>query len=638
MKKNTFLKEFEKEMFHVLDLFRSKVQLEEMKYYFLSILALKYANDQKSNFNISEKSEWNNLRNNGIDIVEKIEKAFDTFEKENPKYKNVFGNIEIARLKGKLDSEVFKLVLLIDKLDLKDGRAGIYAEYILDLFVSKEGAKSGDFVSPKNLSKLISSIVNKDNEGTIYDPVVGVGSFLVESAKAFSSNISNIYGQEVNSKTWSLCNLNLLLHGIENASLKNGDVVKEPFTDKKNLIKFDKIIMQPPFSLANWGREKAEDDIYGRFRYGVPGKIHSDLAFLQIAIASLNDKGKAAIVLPYGCLFRSGTDEAIRKKIVENDLIETIIGLPVNIFQGTGIGASIVIINKNKSEKQRNKIHFINAQEKYEKINKQNYLREEDVEWILGTYENEKEIEGSSRIVDINEIKENSYNLNPNRYFLKIKLATELFGDVFVNRTVYENSPIDKVYLKEIAGFSRGYNITSLSKKEKGNKTIKILNISDVNNGEINIDELTEASVESLKGLERYIARTGDVLLSCRGTTNKIVVVPETKENILVSNNFIIIRVFEDFDPFFLKIFLESPIGQYYLEVLQRGSVIKVLNVSDIETIEIPLLTLSKQKNLMENLMKAEKDYKNQIQKINEDRISKIKSVYDEMGILNNFE
>lgn len=636
MRKNTY-REFEKEVFMLLDMFRGKIKTEKVKYYMFSILSLRYANEKKERFVISEKSNWKQISNNGISIVERLQQGFEMFENENPSFKNVFTWIDFNILKEKCDKEMFKLVMFVDRLNFSQIDIGELTEFLFDMFSSKEGVKIGEFTTPKSISSLMVELVN-DVKGIIYDPTVGSGSFLLEAWKNRDNNSEGLFGQELNVSTWSLCHMNLLLHGIENFSLKLGNVISEPLVEDGNLKKFDKVIMHPPFSLRDWGRELAGDDVFGRFRYGVPGRNHSDLAFLQIAISSLNENGKAAILIPYGSLFRSGMEEIIRMNLVNEDLIETIIGLPDNILQGTGIGSCILIVNKNKTRERKNKIQFINATERFETINRQNYVREEDVNWILSLYANKEETEGVSRLVDSKEIEANSYNLNPSRYFMKIKLNTVMFGEVYVDRKIYEMSSIDKVPLKDVGVLSRGYNITNLSKNDDGVNKVKVVNISDVDNGTIQIEKLSETSIGNIRDIEKYLAKPGDVLLSARGTTDKIVVVPETTEKLLVSNNFIIIRVFPDFNPYFIKTFLESPVGQHYLEVFQRGSVIKVLNIADIDSIKIPSVPLQKQEALMEKMKNFESAFKKQLEHIQEERIQQTKDVYDEMGILDSFE
>ena len=192
------------------------------------------------------------------------------------------------------------------------------------------------------------------------------------------------------------------------------------------LMVFDRVIANPPFSLAKWGKEESDDDRYGRFPYGTPPKDTGDFAFIQHMIASLNSKGVLGIVVPHGVLFRGGSEMNIRKNIIENDLIEAIIGLPGGLFYGTGIPAVVLIINKNKSSNRKNKIIFINSENEYEKGKNQNRLNEENIKKILTTFDNFKEITKYSKVIDKNYILENEYNLNIKRY-IDTSTPTEQF-------------------------------------------------------------------------------------------------------------------------------------------------------------------------------------------------------------------
>ena len=204
----------------------------------------------------------------------------------------------------------------------------------------------------------------------------------------------------------------------KNDNLQFSEISVIPHDDLfgKKLMLFDRIIANPPYSLKNWGREEASNDEFGRFRFGLPPANVGDYAFVQHMLATLSHTGKAGVVLPHGVLFRGKAEGKIRQELIKEDLIEAIIGLPSALFYKTNISVIIIIYNKDKEEERKDKIFFIDASLDYQKEKNQNVLRDEDVEKIISTFNNYEEIEKYSRIVTLDEIKENDYNLNISRY------------------------------------------------------------------------------------------------------------------------------------------------------------------------------------------------------------------------------
>lgn len=220
--------------------------------------------------------------------------------------------------------------------------------------------------------------------------------------------------------------MNMLLHGLVDARIEKGDTLRDPkLIEGNRLMTFDRVMANPPFSLKNWGHEAAKADMesgFGRFRFGIPPKSYGDLAFVQHMYATLNENGILGVVMPHGVLFRGGAEGKIRKGMLEEDIIEAVIGLPPNLFYGTGIPGCILIINKNKAPSRKGKVLFIHAAEEYGEGKAQNYLREQDIQKIVQTYDDfekidkEGEVERYARVVDMDEIKENDYVLNITRY------------------------------------------------------------------------------------------------------------------------------------------------------------------------------------------------------------------------------
>ena len=292
---------------------------------------------------------------------------------------------------------------------------------MLKEFADSAGKKGGEFYTPPHVKKLMVRLVKPREGMSIYDPTVSSGSFLIEAFHYVEEQGQNrrnlaLYGQELNGLTWSICKMNMILHGINDAHIENEDVLTTPmFLENGYIKRFDRILANPPFS-ENYSRANMQFE--ERFKYGFTpenGK-KADLMFLQHMIASLKDDGVMATVMPHGVLFRGGQEKVIREGIVRDDLIEAIIGLPPKLFYNTGIPACIIVINKNKPEHLKNKILFINADREYGEGRNQNFLRPEDIEKIVTVFDEKKEIPKYSRLVDIKEIEKNDFNLNIRRY------------------------------------------------------------------------------------------------------------------------------------------------------------------------------------------------------------------------------
>lgn len=292
--------------------------------------------------------------------------------------------------------------------------------YLLERFASGAGKKGGEFYTPHEVSVLLAKLVNPKPGNRICDPTCGSGSLLttvaeeVKDEKGNRSNDFSLYGQESNGDTWALGKLNMFLHGMDSARLEWGDTINNPkLLEGEGLMKFDIVVANPPFSLDKWGHDKAEADRFKRFHWGIPPKTKGDYAFILHMIETLLPTGRAGVIVPHGVLFRGGTEGKIRKNLVDENLLEAVIGLPSNLFFGTGIPAAILIFNKAKTTDD---VLFIDASKEYEEGKKQNKLREGDIDKIAQTYFNWESVDKYSHVANLDEIKENDYNLNIPRY------------------------------------------------------------------------------------------------------------------------------------------------------------------------------------------------------------------------------
>ena len=437
------------------DTFRGSIDSSLYKDYILSMLFVKYLSDfsKEKTKELEKKYEGDNerlqrnlermeykihkeasfdylvLKKEADNIGEIINKALHKIEDQNPdKFRDIFNNIDFndkvkfgetnqrnGILKNLLeDFNNPSLDLSPSALENNDVMGDAY-EYLIKNFAGDSGKKGGEFFTPPEVSILISKLVSGRKGVRIYDPTCGSGSLLVKVYKEIGKGNCSIYGQEKNRQTYSLCRMNMYLHEIgDMARIEWGDTIKDPkLLEDDKLMKFDIVVANPPFSLDKWGEDIAVKDPYNRFEYGVPPKSKGDYAFVLHMINSMSDNAIAAVVMPHGVLFRGASEGIIRRKIIENNLLDAVIGLPNNLFYGTSIPACILVLKKNREEKD---ILFIDASAEYEKGKNQNRLRDEDIEKISQAYKERKDIDKYCRAVSLEEIEENDYNLNIPRY------------------------------------------------------------------------------------------------------------------------------------------------------------------------------------------------------------------------------
>ena len=339
-------------------------------------------------------------------------------------------NDEAKLGKGKeMQDRLSKLVAILDGLDFRANRAegddllGDAYEYLMRHFATESGKSKGQFYTPAEVSRIMAQVIgislDTRQDQTIYDPTCGSGSLLLKAADQAPRGIT-IYGQEMDNATWSLARMNLILHGHPTAELWHGNTLAAPhFKNKDDALKtFDFAVANPPFSAKAWssGLNPANDE-FSRFEYGIPPAKNGDYAFLLHLIASLKSRGKGAIILPHGVLFRGNREAGIRRNLVKRGFIKGIIGLPANLFYGTGIPARILVIDKENAH-ARTGIFMIDASKGFLKDGAKNRLRAQDIHKIVDVFNQQTEQPRYSRMVPVAEIANpaNDYNLNIPRY------------------------------------------------------------------------------------------------------------------------------------------------------------------------------------------------------------------------------
>ena len=413
-----------------------------------------------STFFVPERSRWSNLKDLKHDIGSELNKATEAIEEHNPTLEGVLVTIDF-NIKNKLsDKKLQDLLSHFSRHRLRnsdfespDMLGGAY-EYLIKQFADSAGKKGGEFYTPSEVVWLLVSLLKPSAGMRIYDPTSGSGGMLIQTRNyliAQGDNPQNLslFGQEMNLNTWAICKMNMFLHGVFNADIRKGDTLGDPqHLSGGELMSFDRVIANPPFSLAKWGKEEAESDPYGRYPYGTPPKDSGDLAFIQHMIASLNAKGKMGVVVPHGVLFRGSSERDIRRGILEDDLLEAVIGLPSSLFYGTGIPAALLIINKNKPDERKQKVIFINSELEYAEGKNQNKLRDVDIQHVLSVYDAFEDTRRYSKVVDIQTIRDNDYNLNIRRY-ADTSPPPEQFDVKAILRGGVPVSEIEDTYIQE---------------------------------------------------------------------------------------------------------------------------------------------------------------------------------------------
>jgi type I restriction enzyme M protein len=393
---------------------------------------LEYARfPENHRFQIPEDCHWSDVREKTIDVGFSLQRAMREIEKANPStLYGIFGDAQWTNKDRLSDALLRDLIEHFSQLSLRNSDVasdilGQAYEYLIKKFADATNKKAGEFYTPRSIIRLMIDILDPKPGDTIYDPACGTGGMLLGAVQHVHESDNNIrmlwgklYGQEKNLTTSSIARINLFLHGIEDFKIVRGDTLRQPaFFHGDDLATFDCVIANPPFSLQQWGREIWEKDPFGRNFAGLPSNNNGDFAWLQHMIKSIDPRnGRMAVVLPHGALFRAGMEGKMRRKILEMDVLEAVIGLGPNLFYGTGLAAAILIFRINKPVERKNQVLIIDASEQYQKGRAQNTFEEEHRAKVYQWYSDFKKVEGATNVVSLSDIEDNDWNLNIPRY------------------------------------------------------------------------------------------------------------------------------------------------------------------------------------------------------------------------------
>ncbi len=400
---------------------------------------------------------------------ERIDKALHAIEETNiTKLRDVFQDISFNSTKLGDEAQKNDILrhLLEDfakpELNLRPSRiAGLDVignayEFLIKNFASTSGKKAGEFYTPPEVSQLMALLVDPQEGDEICDPTCGSGSLLMKCSQLIRQRSGGkkyaLFGQEAIGSTWALAKMNMFLHAEDNHRIEWGDTLRNPkLLDGKSQLKlFDIVVANPPFSLEKWGFENAEADPYKRFRRGVPPRTKADYAFILHMVETMKPgSGRMAVVVPHGVLFRGAAEGRIRKELIDENLLETVIGLPEKLFYGTGIPAAVLVFRKNKKD---NKVLFIDASREYQDGKNQNQLRADDLKKILNAAVERKNQDKYAYLASVAEIAENDYNLNIPRYVDTFEEEAEI--DLMAVRAEREKLKAELAVLEErMAGY-----------------------------------------------------------------------------------------------------------------------------------------------------------------------------------------
>lgn len=387
-------------------------------------------------FVIPEGCHWSDIRGTPANVGSALSRAMREIERSNPEtLYRVFGAADWGNKEILGDETIKDLIEQFSTLPLgnrflSSDILGDGYEYLIGRFADiTKRKKAGEFYTPRSIVRLMVDLLDPQEGESIYDPACGTGGMLLGAISHVEQNggdprtfFGKIYGQEKNLTTSSIARMNLMLHGLEDFRIIREDTLRNPaFVDSATggIATFDCVIANPPFSLKNWGREVWEADPWGRALYGLPPNEYGDYAWVQHMVASMASRtGRMAVVLPQGALFRKNAEGRIRQKLLEADLVDAVIGLAPNLFFGTGLAGSIMLLRRSKPAERQHKVLVVDASSLFRKGRAQNHLDPEHASQMVAWFEAFEDVPDRAKVVILDDIKSEGWTLNISRYVL----------------------------------------------------------------------------------------------------------------------------------------------------------------------------------------------------------------------------
>ena len=618
----------DKDILNYFNKMRGPFSSEESYKIYLVTFSVKYVEDNYTDY-LPSNLQLRNLIKNPDSIKYDFQKTLSFIEESIPFLSNVFPSLKI-HWDNISDKVLYEMLIQLEAWNIESFEV---INQSLRLWRERSSGRNIDNITPSSLQQLMVGILQMNEGKSFYDGTAGTAGLMNEAIRRSHTKDLDLYGQELNPDTWAIGKLHLLLGGLTEAYFEIGDTLIAPiFTEGSQVMKFDYLAMNPPIGLriSDYQKELLDQDVYRRFYYGEIPKTSVDYGFIQHALASLNDSGRGVIVVSNGPLTRTTKEMEIRNRIVRSDQLEAIISLGSNILDYTAIPMNLMILNKNKSSKKSGKIQFIQAKEYYVQRGRKYEIASESILEIIEILNKAEEIEGVSKLVALEDIHPETLNVEAYLQDDLIKVEDEYYQlklDTF-------NAQKNLKQLEKVAKVYRGYNATPKNTEETPNGVFRLIRTSDVQENQLLIESVEKVRINVSFNEDQYLVQPGDVILSARGQQTKVAVIPELEEKYILSQSFIGIRPQgNNVDPYFLKAYFESPLGQFQIQQSMSGSTIPVISPKMLSAIQLPLPPLEEQKEIGNQYLIALESYRATIKEAQLKLDTKKTNIYNAMDI-----
>lgn len=578
----------------------------------MPVMGLRYGYSHQVKLGLRFKFSWEELSNDRSGSL--INQALNELAEQKPEIALGLSLFNVEDTKSVLP----ELIYHMGKFEFPEDSYEILEAYF-EAGARAKG-KAGAAFESEALNVLGTKILNIKHGASVYDFSCGYGRTLAAAMK-FNVDVS-AFGNDVNREAVGIGQLFCFMCGLQNFELQQQDTLQLLAQENTFGRKVDYVISHPPLGL------KLDDEI--RTKYGVVRR-DATIGFVVHALNSLKEDGRAVVTVSNSVLFQGAATGEIRRTLIEDDLIEAVITLPGGLFSGTAIPVTMLVLNKKKTGERKNKILIIDASSLGERKRGATIISMAEIDQILNCYTGWKEDRKLSRVLDVFEVRENSYNLLPSSY-VQMEDAETSIGSVQIDRSNYEKST-PTLPLKQLVSIYRGLN--TASSVETDAIQAKVIQLSDVKDGVLNLSAVENYGIRTTTKGEEAEIQSGDVLITSRGIAMKFAVVPdlEGKGPFYLSANFIGLRPLPGVDPHFLLAFFESPIGESYIRSLRKGASLPILNVKDIQDIPIPKQSAADMAQVGLEYKRAIQEYLQAIAKAENNRIQNLEEVYHNIGL-----